>query len=78
LNDANKVITEANIDLEVTFDQKSTSQKSKFDYYLAKYDIHGNYLGISPVTNEIFICPTFFADSDTYRTFGAPIEIRYT
>lgn len=74
-NDGNKVITGTDINLEVTFNEKSTSQTNKFEYYLAKYDIYGNYLGISPVTNELFVCPTFFTDSDIYRTFGSPITI---
>lgn len=68
------VIQKAGIKLTVSFDkdESSSSEVSVFDYYLTKYDINGNYLGIVPLTNELLACPNSVAAGETLKTFGTP------
>lgn len=48
---ANTVIFGSTLDLEVTFAETSSGVSNRLSYFLARYDIEGNYYGLEGLSD---------------------------
>lgn len=71
---ADKVINNTErIKFEVSFDQNDEVNVNQLEFYISKYDITGNFLGINRLTNELNLCSKTYEDGVDYRSFGKTI-----
>ncbi len=74
---ADKVINNTErIKFEVSFDPRDQTNVNRFQYFIAKYDIYGNYFGMAELTTELELCSETFEDGFEFRSFGTTIENR--
>lgn len=72
--EADKVINDTTkVQFTVSFDPNDTVDVNKLEFYIAKYDILGNYLGMTLLTNELELCSNTYEDGYEYRSFGTTI-----
>jgi len=67
LNDTTKV------KFKVSFNVNDTINTNKLDYYLAKYDMEGNYYGMEALTTQLQLCSKTLEDSKYFKQFGTTI-----
>jgi meckelin len=71
---ADKVINNTErIKFEVSFDPNDKVNVNDLQFYIAKYDIFGNFLGIKQLTSELNLCSKTYEDGIDYRSFGKTI-----
>jgi meckelin len=71
---ADKVINNTErIKFEVSFDPDDQLNINELTFYIAKYDIFGNFLGINQLTTDFNLCSKSFEDGMNYRSFGETI-----
>ena len=61
------------IGFQVSFDFNDTINVNQFQYYVAKYNINGTFLGMDPLTTEFEFCSKSYDDGVRYRSFGNTI-----
>ena len=54
----------------VTFGSNSYYQRNSLDYWLAKYDIYGNYYGFEKLYTQLLLCPNSMSTSSNLESFG--------
>ena len=60
------------VDFEVSFDKKTKSVNlHELEYYIAKWDKKGNYLGMHRLRHELNLCTKTYEDSNDFYLFGA-------
>jgi len=77
LDNSVEVIEESNLALTVGFSGSNTTT-SRFQFYVAKYNMTGGYLGFEELTNQILLCPNSAATGDLISTFGTSFELDCT
>ena len=71
---ADKVINDTTrIQFEVSFDPTDTVNVNQLEFYLAKYDINGNFLGMDLLTTDLEFCTRSYEDGILWRSFGSTI-----
>jgi len=71
---ADKVINNTQrIQFEVSFDPNDQVNVNELMFYIAKYDIFGNFLGINQLTTDFNLCSKSYEDGMNYRSFGETI-----
>jgi meckelin len=58
------------IAMQVTFGNDNLYTRNTLDYWLAKYDIYGNYYGFEPLSNQLLLCPNSVASGQSLKSFG--------
>jgi hypothetical protein len=71
---ADKVINDTQrIQFQVSFDPNDQVNVNRFQYYLSKYDIVGNYMGTELLTTQLQFCSKSLEDGFNYKSFGTTI-----
>jgi meckelin len=71
---ADKVINDTQkIKFDVSFDSNDNVNVNQLQFFIAKYDIFGKYLGMTLLTNELELCSNTYEDGYEYRSFGTTI-----
>ena len=69
-NTATTTLTSTNLAMSVTFGQNNYYQRNDLDFWLAKYDIYGNYYGFEELYNQLLLCPNSISASSNLKSFG--------
>lgn len=57
-----------------SFDPNDPLHVNKLEFYVAKYDIQGNYYGIERLANQLNLCSDRYEDGQNFQRFGTTIR----
>ena len=72
---ASEILNSGEVKMNVTFDPNDSSKVNLMQFQLAQFSMNGTFLGFTPLTDQLILCPHSLQDSENYREFGTNVEI---
>jgi meckelin len=72
---AEAILNEKRVNMQVTFDSSDTSRVNLLSFYLAQFSLNGTFIGYQNLTDQLVLCPHSYIVGKTYREFGTNVDV---